>query len=282
MSTDPAPDPAAPDPLTGVRRIRARHLQTAKDRGHRWAMLTAYDAQVARRLDEAGIPVLLVGDSVGTTVLGRRSTVAVTVEEMVLFGTAVAGAVHRALVVVDLPFGSYEAGPDQALGTAVQVMKRTGAGAVKLEGGAERAASVAALVGAGIPVMGHIGFTPQREHTLGGFRVQGRGATAEAVLTDARALEDAGAFAVVLEMVSGPVAARVTQSLRVPVIGIGAGPGTDAQVLVWTDLVGLTTGGVPTFVRRYADLGTDLSAAAQAWAADVAGGTFPGAGETFD
>lgn len=274
--------PAASGSLADVRRIRVHHLQAAKDRGERWAMLTAYDAQVAGLFDRAGIPVLLVGDSVGTTVLGRATTVGVTVDEMALFGAAVAGAVKRALVVLDLPFGSYESGPAQALATAVELMKRTGAGAVKLEGGASRAASIAALVDAGIPVMGHVGFTPQHEHALGGYRVQGRGDAGARVAADAAALAAAGAFAVVLEMVPGEVAAQVSTALGVPVVGIGAGPGTDAQVLVWTDLAGLTSGRVPTFVRRYAELGTGLTAAVGRYAADVADGSFPGAAETFD
>lgn len=276
------PTGSATDALASVRRVRVHHLRAAKDRGERWAMLTAYDAQVARLFDQAGIPVLLVGDSVGTTVLGRATTVGVTVEEMALFGAAVAGAVHRALVVVDLPFGSYESGPAQALATAVALMKRTGAGAVKLEGGASRAASVAALVDAGIPVMGHVGFTPQHEHALGGYRVQGRGAAGEQVAVDAAALAAAGAFAVVLEMVPGQVAARVSAALEIPVVGIGAGAGTDAQVLVWTDLVGLTGGRVPSFVRRYAELGAGLTDAVRRYAADVADGEFPSAAETFD
>ncbi len=280
MST--APDGPAGGSLAGVRRVRVHHLLAAKQRGERWAMLTAYDAQVARLLDEAGIPVLLVGDSVGTTVLGRPSTVSVTVEEMALFGAAVTRAVRRALVVVDLPFGSYEAGPAQALATAADLMKRTGAAAVKLEGGASRAASVAALVGAGIPVMGHLGFTPQSEHALGGYRVQGRGDGGDRIAKDAGLLAGAGAFAVVLEMVPGPVAARVAAELTVPVVGIGAGAGTDAQVLVTPDVAGLTTGPVPSFVRRYAELGAALTTAVQAYAADVATGTFPGPEHTFD
>jgi len=270
------------DSLADVRRVRVHHLLAAKQRGERWAMLTAYDAQVARLFDEAGIPVLLVGDSVGTTVLGRPTTVAVTVREMALFGAAVVAAVRRALVIVDLPFGSYEAGPAQALATAVELMKRTGAAAVKLEGGASRAPSVAALLDAGIPVMGHVGFTPQREHALGGYRVQGRGDDGDRIAADAAALARAGAFAVVLEMVPGAVAARVAGELAIPVVGIGAGSGTDAQVLVWTDLAGLTTGPVPSFVRRYAELGSMLTSAVQQYAADVADGSFPGAQHTFD
>lgn len=282
VSTAPAGGRDGGRTLADVRRVRVHHLQAAKQRGEKWAMLTAYDAQVARLFDESGVPVLLVGDSVGTTVLGRPTTLAVTVEEIVLFGTAVAGSVSRALVVVDLPFGSYESGPRQAVATAVEVMKRTGAAAVKLEGGASRAESVAAVVDAGIPVMGHLGFTPQREHALGGHRVQGRGAGADRVLSDAEALVAAGVFALVLEMVPGAVAERVTRTVPVPVVGIGAGPGTDAQVMVWTDLVGLTTGRVPSFVRRYADLGAGLSSAVRSYADDVGSGAFPGPAETFD
>jgi 3-methyl-2-oxobutanoate hydroxymethyltransferase len=262
--------------LAGIRRIRVRHLQQAKDHGERWAMLTAYDAMTARVFDEAGIPVLLVGDSVATTVLGRPDTLSVTLAEIMVFARAVTGAVHRALVVVDLPFGSYESGAEQALATGVAVMKQTGATAVKLEGAGPRLPAVRALAGAGIPVMGHLGFTPQREHALGGHRVQGRDDAGVRVLTDALALQDAGAFAVVLEMVPADLAARITKELLIPVIGIGAGSGTDAQVLVWSDMAGLTPGPIPRFVRSYGTLGADLGAAAAAYARDVAAGEFPG------
>lgn len=262
--------------LADVRRVRVRHLQQAKDHGERWAMLTAYDAMTAGVFDRAGIPVLLVGDSVATTVLGRPDTLSVTLAEITVFARAVTGAVQRALVVVDLPFGSYEAGTDQALASGVRVMKETGATAVKLEGAGPRLPAVRALAGAGIPVMGHLGFTPQREHSLGGHRVQGREDAGAGVLADALALQDAGAFAVVLEMVPAELAARITKELTIPVVGIGAGPGTDAQVLVWSDMAGLTPGPVPRFVRSYADLGNDLAAAAAAYAHDVAVGEFPG------
>ncbi len=295
--TDTPVDPAAPatadapaestapprrsTALADVKRVRVPHLQRAKDHGERWAMLTAYDAMVARVFDRAGIPVLLVGDSAGTTVLGRADTLSVTVDEIVALARAVTGAVHRALVVVDLPFGSYEAGPEQALGTAVRLFKEGGASAVKLEGGTQRVPAVRALVEAGMPVMGHLGFTPQSEHALGGPRVQGRGDAGEQVLADALALEAAGVFAVVLELVPADLAARIAKELTVPVVGIGAGAHVDAQVLVWSDMAGLTPGPLPRFVRTYATLGADLAAAATAYARDVAAGDFPGPDETF-
>ena len=268
--------------LADVRRVRVHHLREAKERGEKWAMLTAYDAQVAAVLDRAGIPALLVGDSAGTTALGRPDTLSVTVEEISVLARAVTGAVRRALVVVDMPFGSYESGPEQALATAVSLMKQTGAAAVKLEGGVPRVPAVRAIVGAGIPVMGHLGFTPQSEHALGGHRVQGRGADADRVLADAVELESAGVFALVLEMVPAALAGRVAKELTVPVVGIGAGAEVDAQVLVWPDMAGLTTGRVPRFVRRYADLAGILTDAATRFAGDVAAGTFPAPEHTFD
>jgi len=267
--------------LAGVSRVRVPHLQRAKDTGERWAMLTAYDAMVARVFDEARIPVLLVGDSAATTVFGRPDTLSVTVSEIAALARAVSAAVRRALVVVDLPFGSYEAGPEQALASGIRLVKEGGAAAVKLEGGTRRVPAVRALVGAGIPVMGHLGFTPQSEHALGGPRVQGRGDTGEQVVADALALEAAGVFAVVLELVPGDLAGRIAKELTVPVVGIGAGPHVDAQVLVWSDMAGLTPGTVPRFVRAYASIGADLAAAATAYARDVASGDFPGPEHTF-
>src|SRR3954469_24772795 len=223
-------------------RVRVHHLQQAKERGEKWAMLTAYDTVSASVFEEAGIPVLLVGDSGGNVVLGLDSTVPVTVEDILLMTRAVARSTQRALVVADLPFGSYEAGPQQALATAVRMMKEGGAQAVKLEGGVRVAPQVRALTEAGIPVMAHIGFTPQSEHVLGGYRVQGRENQGAEVLADARAVAEAGAFSVVLEMVPGEVAKQVTKELPIPTVGIGAGPDTDAQVLVWQDMAGLRTG----------------------------------------
>jgi 3-methyl-2-oxobutanoate hydroxymethyltransferase len=263
------------------RRVRTRDLLAAKERGERWAMLTSYDQYTASIFDEAGIPVLLIGDSAANNVFGYESTVPVTVDELLPLVRAVVRATKRPLVVGDLPFGSYEEGPTQALRTGVRFMKEGGAHAVKLEGGRRVAPQIAALTGAGIPVMAHIGFTPQSEHTLGGYRVQGRGDAAEGVLADAHAVAEAGAFAVVLEMVPGEVAKRVTHDLAIPTVGIGAGPDTDAQVLVWQDMAGLRTGKAPRFVKRYADVAGVLTDATRRFAEEVRGGTFPAAEHTF-
>jgi 3-methyl-2-oxobutanoate hydroxymethyltransferase len=244
-------------------------------------MLTSYDQYSAAIFDQAGIPVLLVGDSAANNVFGYETTLPVTVDELIPLVRAVVRATQRAMVVADLPFGSYEEGPTQALRTAVRFMKETGAHAVKLEGGRVHADQIAAVTAAGIPVMAHIGFTPQREHTLGGYRVQGRGDAADEILADAAAVSAAGAFAIVLEMVPGVVAKRVTHDVTVPTIGIGAGADTDAQVLVWQDMVGLRTGPMPRFVKRYADLATTLADAASAYASEVREGIFPAAEHTF-
>ncbi|MEU7869841.1 3-methyl-2-oxobutanoate hydroxymethyltransferase [Dactylosporangium sp. NPDC049140] len=264
------------------RRIRTRDLIAAKERGERWPMLTSYDQYTAGIFDEAGIPVLLVGDSAANNVYGYESTVSVSQDELLPLVRAVVRSTRRALVVGDLPFGSYEEGPAQALRTAVRFMKEGGCHAVKLEGGRRVAPQIAALVSAGIPVMAHIGFTPQSEHALGGFRVQGRGDAAEDVVEDAHAVAEAGAFAVVLEMVPGEVAKRITHELRIPTVGIGAGADTDAQVLVWQDMAGLRTGRTPRFVKRYADLAGALSDATRAFADEVRTGVFPAQEHTFD
>ncbi|SEL46882.1 ketopantoate hydroxymethyltransferase [Blastococcus sp. DSM 46786] len=267
---------------TSTARVRVHHLQQAKERGEKWAMLTAYDTYSAAVFEEAGIPVMLVGDSSGNVVLGHTSTVPVTVDDILLMTKAVTRSTTRALIVADLPFGSYESGPQQAFETAVRMMKEGGAQAVKLEGGLRVAPQIRLLHDAGIPVMAHIGFTPQSEHALGGYRVQGRGAGAEQLLTDAHAVQEAGAFAVVLEMVPATIAAQVTKELAIPTIGIGAGVDCDAQVLVWPDMAGLNGGRVPKFVKKYADLRGELLRAAQEFADDVRGGTFPGPEHSFD
>ena len=259
-----------------TRRVRTRDLIAAKERGERWSMLTSYDQYTAAIFDEAGISVLLVGDSAANNVYGYDTTLPVTVDELLPLVRAVVRATSYALVVGDLPFGSYEEGPKQALRTAVRFMKEGGCHAVKLEGGRRCAEQIHALNGAGIPVMAHIGFTPQSEHTLGGYRVQGRGDAAEDVVADARAVAEAGAFAVVLEMVPGEVAKRVTHELTIPTVGIGAGSDCDAQVLVWQDMAGLRTGKMPRFVKQYAHLADTLATAARAYADDVRTGTFPG------
>jgi len=259
-----------------TRRVRTRDLIAAKERGERWSMLTSYDQYTATIFDEAGISVLLVGDSAANNVYGYDTTLPVTVDELLPLVRAVVRATSYALVVGDLPFGSYEEGPRQALRTAVRFMKEGGCHAVKLEGGRRCAEQIHALTGAGIPVMAHIGFTPQSEHTLGGYRVQGRGDAAEDVVADAHAVAEAGAFAVVLEMVPGEVAKRVTHELTIPTVGIGAGSDCDAQVLVWQDMAGLRTGKMPRFVKQYAHLADTLATAARAYADDVRTGTFPG------
>ncbi|MEU7902237.1 3-methyl-2-oxobutanoate hydroxymethyltransferase [Actinoplanes sp. NPDC049118] len=264
-----------------TRRVRTRDLIAAKERGDRWPMLTSYDQYTATIFDQAGIPVLLVGDSAANNVFGYETTLPVTVKEMLSLVRAVVRATRTALVVADLPFGSYEEGPTQALRTAVRFMKEGGAHAIKLEGGRRVAEQIKAITGAGIPVMAHIGFTPQSEHTIGGYRVQGRGSGAEEVIADARAVEDAGAFSVVLEMVPGEVAKQITKELTIPTVGIGAGPDTDAQVLVWQDMAGLRTGKAPRFVKRYADLSGILTEATKAFADEVRGGEFPAEEHTF-
>ena len=244
-------------------------------------MLTAYDMYTAELFDEAGIPVLLVGDSAANNVFGYDTSLPVTVDELLPLVRSVTRAAKRALVVADLPFGSYQLSPEQALATSVRFMKEGRAHAVKLEGGRRFAAHVEALTSAGIPVMGHIGFTPQSEHNLGGYRVQGRGEAAEALLADALALQEAGAFAVVMEMVPAEAAKRVTHELKIPTVGIGAGSDCDAQVLVWQDMAGLRRGKAPRFVKRYADVAGVLQGAAKAFAEDVRRGEFPAAEHEF-
>ena len=256
-------------------KVRTRHVQQAKESGVRITGLTSYDVQTAEIFDQAGIDFLLVGDSAGNVVLGYDSTVPVTADELIPLTRSVARAARRAFVIADLPFGSYELGPDQALTTAFRFMKETGAHAVKLEGGRRSARQIERIVSAGVPVMAHIGFTPQSEHRLGGHRVQGRGSDAEELIADAQAVEDAGAFAVVLEMVPSGVAKRVSELLSIPTIGVGAGPHVDGQLLVWTDFAGLTAGRIPKFVKQYADLRATLTDAVEAFREDVAEGRYP-------
>lgn len=263
-------------------RVRIHHLQKAKAEGRKFAMLTAYDAMMANIFDESGIEVLLVGDSAANTVIGYSSTLPITLDEMVLFAKAVSCGAKRALVVCDLPFGSYQVSPEQAVASAVRLMKEGGVHAVKLEGGTYFAPHVRALVAAGIPVMAHIGFTPQSEHALGGFRVQGRGDDAQTLVDDARALEAAGAFAVLMEMVPTAAARRVEQALQVPTVGIGAGVATTGQVLVWQDMLGLGSGKSARFVKKYADLRSVVSQAATAYHQDVVAGTFPASEHEFE
>lgn len=262
-------------------RVRIPHLQQMKERGEKWAMLTAYDMYTAAIFEDAGIPVLLIGDSASNNVFGNDSLLPVTVDELMPLVRAVSRCTRRPLVIADLPFGSYQASPEQCFRTAVRFMKEGGAHAVKLEGGIEMVPQVRKLVSCGIPVMAHIGFTPQSEHQLGGFRVQGRGEDGARLIEEARALEAAGAFAVLMEMVPGTVAAQITAALEIPTVGIGAGSHCDAQVLVWQDMAGLRTGKLPRFVKQYADMHGLLEKAAREFAEEVGAGTFPGPEHTF-
>jgi 3-methyl-2-oxobutanoate hydroxymethyltransferase len=258
------------------RRITVRDLQAATDRGERWSMLTSYDALTAGVFERAGVRALLVGDTSAQVVLGYPDTLPVTMDQMVSMVAAVVRGTRTALVVADLPFGSYQAGPAAALANAVRHLKEGGAQAVKLEGGRRVLPQVAVLVGAGIPVMGHLGLTPQSVNVLGGMRrVQGRGDAGDELLAEALALESAGAFAVVLESVPAGLGRRVSEALRIPTVGIGAGPDCDAQIMVWPDMAGLTTGRLPRFVQRYADMHDGLLDAARRYAADVAAGRYP-------
>ena len=282
---------AAPSALYGgpvrpdqkVRRVRVQDLMAAKRRGEKWAMLTAYDYSTAGLLDAAGIPVLLIGDSAANVVYGYDTTVPVTVDELVPLARGVVRGARRALVVADLPFGSYQSSQAQALETAARFLKEAGAHAVKLEGGRRVVPQVEALVEAGVPVMAHLGLTPQSVHAMGGYQVQGRGEPGERLLEDAKALEAVGVFAIVLEVVPAELAARVTAVTSVPTIGIGAGPACDAQVMVWQDMASFhpAAGPVPRFVKTYATLGDGLREAARHFAEEVRSGAYPGPEHTY-
>jgi 3-methyl-2-oxobutanoate hydroxymethyltransferase len=258
------------------RRISISDLQAATDRGERWSMLTSYDVLTAGIFEQAGVRALLVGDTSAELVLGHASTLPITLDQLITMVRAVVAGTRTTLIVADLPFGSYQSGPQAALASAVRHLKEGGAQAVKLEGGQRVLPQVRTLAEAGIPVMGHLGLTPQSVNTLGGMRrVQGRGDAGEQLLADARALERAGAFAVVLESVPAELGRRVSAALRIPTVGIGAGPGCDAQILVWPDMAGLTTGRLPRFVKPYADLRTELLDAARRYVGEVADGRYP-------
>jgi 3-methyl-2-oxobutanoate hydroxymethyltransferase len=276
MSDQQTPYGGASTTSDGPKRVRTRHFQRAKEQGIKFTGLTSYDYLSATIFDRAGIDFLLVGDSAANMVLGHDTTLPITIDELIPMCRAVVRGASRAFVVADMPFGSYEAGPDDALHTAIRFMKETEAHAVKLEGGVRSAKQIRRIVRAGIPVMAHIGFTPQSEHGLGGHLIQGRGEGADALLEDAHAVQDAGAFAVVLEMVPSDVAAKVTAELTIPTISVGAGPHCDGQLMVWTDWAGFTTGRVPKFVKRYADLGTIMHDAAVAYRTEVEAGVYPG------
>jgi 3-methyl-2-oxobutanoate hydroxymethyltransferase len=275
-------DPTPAETQAKLKRVRTRHFQSAKENGIKILGLTSYDFLSAQIFDEAGVDFLLVGDSAGNNVLGYDTTLPVTIDELIPLTRAVANAAKRAFVVADMPFGSYETGADEALHSAFRFMKETGAHAVKLEGGERSAEQIRRIVSAGIPVMGHVGFTPQSEHGLGGHMIQGRGEGLEQLLRDAHAVQDAGAFAVVLEMVPAESAAQVTKELRIPTIGVGAGPDVDGQLLVWTDWAGFTTGRIPKFVRKYADLRGILTDAVENYRADVENGAYPGPEHSYE
>ena len=271
-----------PDDLSRRPKVRTHHLQQWKRDGEKWAMLTAYDQYAAQVFDEAGIPVLLVGDSASNNVYGNETSLPVTVDELIPLVRPSPARPTAPSSWPTFPFGSYQGSPQQAFDTSVRFMKESNAQAVKLEGGLAMVPQVQLLTDGGIPVMAHIGFTPQSEHNLGGYRVQGRGDAAQKLVDEALALERAGAFAIVMEMVPAPVAAEVTKSIGIPTIGIGAGPDCDAQVLVWQDMVGLRTGKAPRFVKRYAELHDVMLDAARTYADEVANGVFPAEEHWFE
>jgi 3-methyl-2-oxobutanoate hydroxymethyltransferase len=279
MSTRPRhPGPTAPAPG----KLALPELRAMKRRGDRIAMVTAYDAPAARLADEAGIELVLVGDSAAMVMLGHESTVPVTLDEMIFLTRAVTRAALRPLVIGDLPFGSYEISDEQAVGSAIRMLKEGGADCVKLEGGGRMVARTRAIADSNIGVMGHIGLTPQSAIKLGGFRAQGRTADAAIGLYEsALALQDAGCFAIVLEAVPAPVAARITEALEIPTIGIGAGADCDGQVLVWHDLLGMYDGAAPRFVKRYASIAEEIGDALAAYIGDVRTGAFPAEQHTY-
>lgn len=242
--------------------------------------LTSYDSLTAKIFDEAGIDLILVGDSAANTVLGKPTTLPITLEEMISFGSAVASSVKNSLVVIDMPFGSYEISPEEALRNSIEVMKRTGADALKLEGGSNRLETIKLLIENGIPVMGHLGFTPQSVNQMGGFKVQGRGEDSHLIEDEAKKLEEAGVFSLVLEMVPAQLATQITQQLSIPTIGIGAGSQTDGQILVWQDFAGLSEK-LPKFAKTYANLKTDLENATKEYIREVQSREFPSSDESF-
>ena len=261
-------------------RISISDLAAKKKAQQKWAMLTCYEQITAEIFDQAQIPVLLVGDSAGNNFLGFENTIPVTVDELIPMARAVVAASKKAMVVADFPFGSYESSAEQALETGVRFFKEAKVGAVKLEGGVKVVPQIEKLIAAGVPVMGHLGLTPQSVHALGGFKVQGRGDDGDRIIKDAKALAAAGVFAIVLEAVPAALAEEITAQLTIPTIGIGAGSGCDAQVLVWTDLMGLTAK-MPKLAKAYRNLRKEMSDAATEFAQDVAAGRFPTAEQSF-
>jgi 3-methyl-2-oxobutanoate hydroxymethyltransferase len=262
--------------LAPTRQVRIGDLRKRKGTDQKWAMLTAYDYSTARAFSAAGVECLLVGDSAANVVFGYPQTQQISLDEMIYIAAAVVRGAGNALVIADLPFGTYEASDGQAVRSAAEMMRRSGAAMVKIEGGVRMAPRIRALVAAGIPVCAHIGFTPQSVNALSGFKVQGRGEGAEQLLADTRAVADAGADFVVLEMVPADVAAQATEAVDIPTVGIGAGPHTDGQVLVWHDMAALPADGHrPKFAKQWAQVGADLTAAAAAYKREVTEGTFP-------
>ena len=283
VSTTAPANASKPFDLDAVKKVRTVHLAQAKATGQKFSMLTCYDVLTAQVFDRAGIEMLLVGDSAANVVLGYESTLTITLDEMIPLVAAVSRGASRAMVVADLPFGSYEQSPQQAVASAVRLMKEGGAHAVKIEADASMTEWIRALVRTGIPVVAHVGFTPQSEHALGGFRVQGRGEAAERVLADAVALAEAGAFCVLMEMVTAETAHRVDEAVgAVPTIGIGASNVTTGQVLVWQDMMGLREGRVPRFVKQFAQIGKVMEDAARVYRNQVRSGEFPAAEHTFE
>ena len=262
-------------------RISTADLAAKKRAGERFAMLTCYEQITAEIFDGANIPVLLVGDSAGNNFLGFENTIPVTVDELIPMARAVVNSSSKAMVVADLPFGSYEASPEQALSTGIRFFKEAKVGAVKLEGGAKVVPQIEKLIAAGIPVMGHLGLTPQSVHTLGGFKVQGRGDDGQVIIDDAKALAAAGVFAIVLEAIPAQLAKQITTAISIPTIGIGAGVDCDGQVLVWTDLMGLTAK-MPKLAKAYRNMRKEMNDAVSEFAQDVATGRFPTAEQSFN
>ncbi|MGE6246921.1 3-methyl-2-oxobutanoate hydroxymethyltransferase [Psychrobacter proteolyticus] len=278
---DEQPSLYGKNPINNISKIRIHHLQKMKEQNQKWVMLTSYDMYTAAIFEAADIPVLLVGDSASNNVFGYDTSLPVTVDELIPLVRAVTRSTQRPLIIADLPFGSYQGSVEQCFSTAVRFIKEGGAQAVKLEGGIEMVPQVEKLVSSGIPVMAHIGFTPQAEHQLGGYKVQGKDDDGQQLIEAAKAFELAGAFALLIEMVPAKVGEAITNAVEIPTVGIGAGNSCDAQVLVWQDMAGLRNGRLPRFVKQYADMNKLLLEAAKAFTADVVNGDFPSEDHNF-
>jgi len=278
---DEQPSIYGKNPINNISKIRIHHLQKMKEQNQKWVMLTSYDMYTAAIFEAADIPVLLVGDSASNNVFGYDTSLPVTVDELIPLVRAVTRSTQRPLIIADLPFGSYQGSVEQCFNTSVRFIKEGGAQAVKLEGGMEMVPQVEKLVRSGIPVMAHIGFTPQAEHQLGGYRIQGKDDNGQHLIETAKAFELAGAFALLIEMVPAKVGEAITNAVKIPTVGIGAGNSCDAQVLVWQDMAGLRNGRLPRFVKQYADMNKLLLEAAKAFTADVVNGKFPSEEHNF-